>query len=390
MPPSQDRDGIQRGILILADESAGWQVGGLEQLRRLLLAFNELGKKDGTMIDVAISWKGGAAPTEKWDESLPHVRIRKGMSAAQTGARVVATRLFVARNGLQEFLSVTSQIDGGTDWEWRQLFEQFASAARSQSNEASSWQWLDSPADIRPAERKLLCQSGKSQDGFVARFLNRPISRAVTRILLKYPITPTAWTMSIFVLPILASLAAIKGTYLPVLIGTLLFHFHSVLDGCDGEIARAKYRESEGGRRIDDLCDVAASIMFVIALGFGLSVSIEGLLCGGLIALNEWLLRLPKAQVCGVSTKLGESLYPRHRGTIQNSGVLFFGEKNVWWFLQLTKRDVGILFFVLFALIGRALWIVHLWLVVTAISFTATIAARLRTHVGRSAPESRS
>jgi hypothetical protein len=63
---------------------------------------------------------------------------------------------------------------------------------------------------------------------------------------------------------------------------------------------------------------------------------------------------------------------------IQHSGLLVLGEKAVWWLLQLTKRDVGILFFVLLALAGWPQWIIHSWLAVTVISLALTISARLR------------
>ena len=50
----------------------------------------------------------------------------------------------------------------------------------------------------------------KPQDGFVSRFLNRPISRRITRFLVKFPIDPNAWTISIFVvLPIVAGAIAL-------------------------------------------------------------------------------------------------------------------------------------------------------------------------------------
>jgi CDP-L-myo-inositol myo-inositolphosphotransferase len=50
----------------------------------------------------------------------------------------------------------------------------------------------------------------------------------------------------------------------------VLFQIFSILDGCDGEIARAKFMESERGRRLDDLFDVLSNILLVLGLGFGL------------------------------------------------------------------------------------------------------------------------
>jgi CDP-L-myo-inositol myo-inositolphosphotransferase len=85
----------------------------------------------------------------------------------------------------------------------------------------------------------------KPQDGFASRFLNRPISRRLTRFLLKFPIHPSVWTISIFVLPLIACVFFVRGDYLSVVIGATIFQAFSILDGCDGEIARARNLESK-------------------------------------------------------------------------------------------------------------------------------------------------
>src|SRR4029450_6794141 len=89
----------------------------------------------------------------------------------------------------------------------------------------------------------------KPQDGFVSRFLNRPISRRVTSVLLKFPIHPNTWTISTFVLPLFRSVCLLRGNYVSVVIGAAIFQLFSILDGCDGEIARAKNLESKFGER---------------------------------------------------------------------------------------------------------------------------------------------
>src|SRR5437773_4210776 len=59
----------------------------------------------------------------------------------------------------------------------------------------------------------------KPQDGFVSRFLNRPISRRITSVLLKFPIHPSTWTISICVLPLIASVFLVRGDYVSIVIG---------------------------------------------------------------------------------------------------------------------------------------------------------------------------
>src|SRR5881628_854728 len=141
----------------------------------------------------------------------------------------------------------------------------------------------------------------KPQDGFVSRLLNRPISRRITRFLLLFPIHPNAWTIAIFVLPLIASVFLACGDYLTVVIGAAIFQAFSILDGCDGEIARAKNLESKFGERLDHFCDFLASLLYVLALGLGLHRSAEGIVCAVLITANELLLRAGKSHAAAVA-----------------------------------------------------------------------------------------
>src|SRR4030095_12047622 len=116
----------------------------------------------------------------------------------------------------------------------------------------------------------------KPQDGFISRFVNRPISRRITRLLLKFPIHPNAWTISIFVLPLIAGVFLVRGDYISVVAGAAIFQVLRIFDGCDGEIARVKNLESKFGERLDNFCDFLASLVYVLALGLGLHHSGEG------------------------------------------------------------------------------------------------------------------
>src|SRR6266487_4773986 len=156
----------------------------------------------------------------------------------------------------------------------------------------------------------------KPQDGLVSRFLNRPISRRITSVLLKFPIHPSTWTISICGLPLIASVFLVRGDYVSIVIGAAIFQVFSILDGCDGEIARAKNLESKLGERLDYFCDFIASLLYVLTLGLGLHHSSEGIMCAVLITVNEWFLRAGKSQASVVSSTLHQSFYARHRAMI--------------------------------------------------------------------------
>ena len=218
----------------------------------------------------------------------------------------------------------------------------------------------------------------KPQDGFVSRFLNRPISRRITRFLVKFPIHPNAWTISIFVLPLIACVFLVRGDYVSIVIGAAIFQAFSILDGCDGEIARAKNLESKFGERLDYFCDFVASLLYVLALGLGLHRSSEGIVCAVLITANELLLRAGKSQTAVAPSTLHESFYARHHGMIGHSGLLHLGERFVWWLFQLTKRDMALVVFLMLALLGLAQWILHLWVTVAGASLVLSALAVIR------------
>jgi CDP-L-myo-inositol myo-inositolphosphotransferase len=222
----------------------------------------------------------------------------------------------------------------------------------------------------------------KPQDGFVSRFLNRPISSRITRLLVKFPIHPSVFTASIFLLPIVAAVFLVRGDYLSVVVGAAIFQLFSILDGCDGEIARAKNLESKFGERLDNICDFLGSLIFVLALGTGLNHFKEGVICALLISANELVLRWGTGAKRVDSEDFHESFYARHHGMIGHSGLLELGERFVWWLFQLTKRDVAIFFFLVLALLNLSSWILHLWTIAAGVSLTISAIATARVNRG--------
>jgi len=224
----------------------------------------------------------------------------------------------------------------------------------------------------------------KPQDGFVSRFLNRPISSRITRVLVKFPVHPSAFTASIFVLPVTAGIFLLRGDYFSILVGAVIFQVFSILDGCDGEIARAKNLESKFGERLDNVCDFLGSLVYVLALGTGLHHFKEGVVCALLIAANELVLRWGTGAKRIASEDFHESFYARHHGMIGHSGLLDLGERFVWWLFQLTKRDVAMFFFLVLALLNVSNWILHLWTIAagTSLLISAIATARLANSRG--------
>jgi phosphatidylglycerophosphate synthase len=197
-------------------------------------------------------------------------------------------------------------------------------------------------------------------------------------VLLKFPIHPSAFTASIFVLPVVAGVFLLRGDYFSILFGAAILQVFSILDGCDGEIARARNLESKFGERLDNVCDFLGSLIYVVALGSGLHHFKEGVLCALLITANELVLRWGTRAKWVDSEDFHESFYARHHGMIGHSGLLDLGERFVWWLFQLTKRDVAIFFFLVLALLNLATWILHLWTIAAGTSLVISAIATAR------------
>jgi CDP-L-myo-inositol myo-inositolphosphotransferase len=118
------------------------------------------------------------------------------------------------------------------------------------------WVDVDDPAALRRAEQALLAQlRSKPNDGPVSRYLNRPLSVRISRQLVNYPLTPNQISLFSFLTSILAAALFILGGYPALLLGGFLAQLASIIDGCDGEVARLKFQGSPYGGWLDAVLD---------------------------------------------------------------------------------------------------------------------------------------
>jgi phosphatidylglycerophosphate synthase len=110
---------------------------------------------------------------------------------------------------------------------------------------------LESPSDFPAAERLLLQSLIKDTEGFFSRHINRRISLAVTRRLARTRMTPNAMTAVSVGVGLIGAGFLASGDASFQFVGALLFLLHSILDGCDGELARLKFQESRLGGILD-------------------------------------------------------------------------------------------------------------------------------------------
>ena len=132
---------------------------------------------------------------------------------------------------------------------------------------------VTAPAAIRTAERRLLRGLIKESDGLVVRHVDRPISLQITRRLAPTGVTPTQVTLLSLAIGILGALCFLSAHWAWQTLGALLFLLHSIIDGCDGELARLKFQESRSGGLLDFWGDniVHAAVFGCIGIGWAWS-----------------------------------------------------------------------------------------------------------------------
>ena len=125
-----------------------------------------------------------------------------------------------------------------------------------------------SPADLRAAEATIRRSSYKNTDAKVARW-NRGMSLPISIALIPTPLTANQLSVMLVGLGLYAAWLFSTGHYLAGVLGAFLSLAASVLDGCDGEIARLKYQESALGCWIETVGDYSYYIAIFVGLTVG-------------------------------------------------------------------------------------------------------------------------
>jgi CDP-L-myo-inositol myo-inositolphosphotransferase len=156
------------------------------------------------------------------------------------------------------------------------------------------WIDVDDPAAFRRAEQVLLKRlRDKPNDGPVARYLNRPFSVRISRYLVQRTVTPNQISLFSFLCSVLAAGLFMLGGYFFLIVGGVLAQFASIIDGCDGEVARLKYQSSDVGGWYDAVLDRYADAFLLFGLTWHLLVAeVSGavLLIGFMAIIGSFML----------------------------------------------------------------------------------------------------
>ncbi len=227
---------------------------------------------------------------------------------------------------------------------------------------------LTGTQDCRQAEDWLLRGLIKETEGFMSRHFERPISLAISRRLASCSITPNAMTLFSVGVGLLGAPFFLSSAPSYQVAGALFFLLHSILDGCDGELARLKYQESRWGGMLDFWGDNVVHVAVFMCMGIGWSMAAHAawpLILGGAAAAGTLLsagfvywhtMREPTkpGPLFTSVTKSGRSWLSRMADALARRDfiylvVLLAATGNANWFLVLAGLGAPIFFLVLLA-----------------------------------------
>jgi len=221
---------------------------------------------------------------------------------------------------------------------------------------------LTSGRDRSAAEGWLLRGLIKPNEGLMSRLLERRISLALTRRLVATRITPNAMTLVSLAIGLSSAPFFLSSSSLWQLTGALLFLAHSILDGCDGELARLKFMESKFGARLDVAGDNTVHVAVFAAMALGWSretdawwplalgaVTVAATLASAVVVYRRGMRASVGVQPATRLTRLADSMV--YRDFIYLIvGLAAVGK--AWWFLVLAAIGAPA-FLVLLVWLGR-------------------------------------
>jgi phosphatidylglycerophosphate synthase len=209
---------------------------------------------------------------------------------------------------------------------------------------------LDRPDDVERAERWMLRSLIKDSEGFMSRHFERRLSLFATRRLARTSIAPNAVTVTSVLIGVASAPFFLSPAPGWQVAGALLFLLHSILDGCDGELARLKFLQSRLGQALDFWGDNVVHVAVFAGMAAGWSRAAGsawplwagGVTILGTLAAAAWLHRWQAearedGRGAGAAGRLVDAL--AHRDFIYLVVLLAFWGR-AWWFVALAACGI--------------------------------------------------
>ena len=220
------------------------------------------------------------------------------------------------------------------------------------------WTRLSSEeGSVRKAEDLLFSHVGKTATGWISRNINSKVSLPISRILVRTPLTPNMISVLINIVGMFSGPFYALGH--PVL-GALFLEIATILDRCDGEVARAKLMETKRGQWVDTISDQFTCLSFVIGVPVGyylltknpLAIVLGGLNVGIYIFFLIWSFYF-LVKYTDSGSLVSYFNVDKVVGS-QNSSII---RKLVTFLRPLSRRNVYALGFLVLAILGGYPWV---------------------------------
>ena len=221
---------------------------------------------------------------------------------------------------------------------------------RTEEFSTDLWYQVTDKKSARAAKNMLFDQVSKSTSGTVARYLNVKISVPFSKLIVDTGISPNMVTFFLVLCPGLlgAYIITQPDQYLRLFVAGVLWQLASILDGCDGEVARVKLAESKFGAWFDTVTDNLAYVggfsAMIVAMRW-LNPGEHLPIYAGLSAIASMILTLGLLYIYAMKTGTGSlQYYLGDLGSKVPDGEKDWSYRLLERFGFITKRDFLSLF----------------------------------------------
>jgi phosphatidylglycerophosphate synthase len=229
---------------------------------------------------------------------------------------------------------------------------------------------LSDDAARRAAEWAVIRRMNKSFEGPVDALINWRFSMRITRILARrsLAVTPNHVTVAAIAVGLAAAWLAMRGGHAMFALAGVLLELNSILDSCDGELARLRYQYSRLGQWLDNLADDVVDNVFLIAVGAGLGGPWRWL--GLAAACGRWLVALTTYLDVYRRTGTGDVFAFRWWFETDKASAddVYDPRSPVTWLRSLGRRDTYVFVWMIALAAGVAPWVVCHGLAIAAVN----------------------
>lgn len=159
---------------------------------------------------------------------------------------------------------------------------------------------IGTPDERRAAHRLLYRILVKPQDNAITRYLYRPVSFPLTRLLVWTPITPNQISYLVAILVAVGCWVTAQPSLRMAVLGTAIVLAASYIDCCDGEVARVKLLSSRLGAWLDTVVDELSSVGYMVAIGWHCHLAFPEMFSG--VSFDVWQVAIAVSVVTFLSS----------------------------------------------------------------------------------------